>query len=201
MAVLTSRENAILKLGSDSELIRLFNTVWPSIVERLSDESNWSGLLLADAENGFKYERLNYGYDLCLKGKRIYTVGIHLFHQTKLATKWHNHRFPFLIYPLALSGGADVPIYEMEWKDKASGQEGETLVHSGECYAIHRCADVFHRVRSLRNHLSINIADITEPETRPDRLISRSLSAPRTREILKIAGSAIDNSGLSAPSN
>ncbi|RPI71418.1 MAG: hypothetical protein EHM38_03895 [Geobacteraceae bacterium] len=178
-------------MGTGGELISLFDAVYSSIVDRLRQESDWLGFLVTDSSNDFKYERLNYKYDLRVRNEKVYKVGINLFLNNEVATEWHNHRFPFLIYPIALSGSLESPVYKMDWEDKASGEAGTTMVISGECYSIQRCADVFHRVMSLCDHASINIADITEPPVRPDRLTSQKLSSPRTAEILEILRTAI----------
>ena len=74
---------------------------------------------VTDPLNDFKYERLNYKYHLRVRNEKVYKVGINLFLDNEVATEWHNHRFPFQIYPIALSESLESPVYKMDWEDKA----------------------------------------------------------------------------------
>jgi len=195
----TSRMNPVSLQGDPCELIDLFAAVFPSIVQRIEDRSHWFGCLVSDPDNGFVYERLNCCFQLSASSGRVYQTGINLFQKRESGTAWHNHRFPFLVFPIDLGGEAGAPLYEMDWTDSETGESGVMNVVSGECYAIERCLSVYHRVRSLRDHLSINIADVTEPAARPNNTVAETLPDDRVYEILAQLECALESDVCQPP--
>lgn len=181
---MTKSYKSIFKKGDESELINLFNVVYPDILERMKSEEDWFGFAVTDPQNGFRYQRLIYQLELILGQSKVFKLAINLFGSGNPSTQWHNHRFPFLIFPIAMETMEKVPVYTMEWEDKLTGAYGRDEIISGEYYAIERCKDVHHRVTSLCQHASLNIVNVTNSPSRDVRLHSKELKKYQIGEAL-----------------
>jgi hypothetical protein len=123
--------------------------------------------------------------------RREYSVAVHVFPRP-VHGDLHDHRWPFAVYPFAHGVPDGTPLYEMPWEHRQ--QSGVMTVCSRYPYAIEECA-VRHAVRGLHPHMSLTVADITDPPMRPNRLAVVPLSAHVTDVVLAYARDAFRRTG------
>jgi hypothetical protein len=155
----------------------------PVINAHLDDPDSWRGVDLGD-----QYIRIEAVDSLVAAGppRREYSVAVHLFPKP-VQGDLHDHRWPLAVYPFAAGMPDGTPLYEMPWEH--GPKSGVMTVFSRCPYAIEECA-VRHAVRGLLPHMSLTVADITEPPTRPNRLVVMPLSAHVTDVLLAYARDA-----------
>ena len=162
-------------------LVRLL----PTIAARLDEAEAWRGLLIRDTRVDTAYVRL-VCRDLLVSREappRQYLIGAHCFDKAPSKGQLHNHRFPLAVLPFGEGACGDETLYEMPWEARVDGQcvdRGLMRVRSGRPYAMEPCLALYHAVHSLRPHMSISLADVTEDPARPDRLDRADLPAQST---------------------
>ncbi len=135
---------------------------------------------------GEQYIRVDADDSLVCEGvfggppRREYSVAVHVFPRPVLGDL-HDHRWPFAVYPFGAGLPDGTPLYEMPWEHGL--HSGVMTVCSRYPYAIEECA-ARHAVRGHRAHMSLMLADITDPPTRPNRLAVVELSARVTDVVL-----------------
>jgi hypothetical protein len=171
-----ARSPTLQRLLHDLEVINI----------RLDNPDAWRGADIAD-----QYIRIEAIDSLVTAGpqRREYAVAVHVFAKP-VHGDLHDHRWPFAVYPFAVGLPNGTPLYEMPWED--GQQSGVMTVCSRYPYAIEKCA-VRHAVRGLHPHMSLTVADITDPPTRPNRLTVVPLSTHVTDVVLAYARDAFRN--------
>lgn len=170
------------KPGRSLLLRRLLDNL-DAIAARLREPGQWRGVQLTSPDTGISYVRLVCKERLVSEGHepRQYAVGAHLFSRIGEPGHLHNHRFPLAVFPFGASGRDD--LYSMSWESRRGSvvvDRGSMMVRAGHAYAIEDCASLFHSVRTLRPHMSINLADVTDPPARQNRLLLAGLDEPET---------------------
>ncbi|MBW0016332.1 MAG: hypothetical protein JO236_02105 [Mycobacterium sp.] len=154
-----------------------------AIDTHLDNADAWRGAEIAD-----QYIRIEATDSLVSSGaqRREYVVAMHVFPRP-VNGDLHDHRWPFAVYPFAAGLPDGTPLYEMPWEHEQ--RSGIITIGSRYPYAIEDCA-VRHAVRGLRPHMSLTVADITDPPTRPNRLAVAALSANVAAAMLAYARDA-----------
>ncbi|HEY5933258.1 MAG TPA: hypothetical protein VIU61_01410 [Kofleriaceae bacterium] len=165
---------AVATRPEDSPLLARLLQALPQIRVRLTEPSAWRGIVVREPARAVAYRRAVCRDELAT-ATRTFRVSLHDFEDASYEGELHDHRWPIAVMPLDPAGERDVPLYEMPWQIKG-GASGTLLVRSGEPWAIDRCSDVLHAVRSLRPHLSIVMSEITAPATRENRMVIESLA-------------------------
>jgi hypothetical protein len=150
----------------------------------LDDAGAWRGADIAD-----QYVRIEAADSLLIEGHE-HSVAMHIFARA-VTGDLHDHRWPFAVYPFVAGVPDGTPLYEMPWQHWE--QSGVVTVCSRYPYAIEECA-VQHAVRGLRPHMSLTVADITDPPTRPNRLALTPLTANVTEILLAYVRNAFRQS-------
>jgi hypothetical protein len=162
----------------DALLLRRLVRALPMIHEKLGEAAAWRGIHVTEPELEETYLRIVSRDDLVAGDVRL-GVAVHLFERTGYAGRMHDHRWPIAVMPLDLEGRAGEPLYAMPWevrRDDAVVERGELVVRSGAPWAIERCSDVFHAVRSIQSHLSIVVSDVSGPAARANRMVTSPLT-------------------------
>ena len=154
----------------------------------LDDASAWRAIDVAD-----QYIRIETADSMVVSEpeRREYSVALHVFPKP-VQGDLHDHRWPIAVYPFAPGVPDGTPLYEMPWE--LGQQSGVVNVCSRYPYALEECA-IRHAVRGLRPHMSLTVADITDPAKRPNRLVIEKLSANVTEVVLAYVREAFRRSG------
>lgn len=160
----------------DSGLLRKLLVAVDALTGHLDDPGWWNGIRVGTGSTA--YLRIEATQRLVSQGRRPreHSVALHLF-DTAGNTALHDHRWPIAVLPFAEGVADGTPLYEMPWQD--GDTQGALLVRSGAPYALERCA-VRHAVRGLRPHMSVTLADVTDPPTRANRLPVEPISPAET---------------------
>ena len=191
----------ILTNPNRSWMLRVLSRSLPRLEQKLRDAEAWRGVLVVDPSGRSRaYKRVVCQEELLLRSSqpRRLLPALHAFelHDGGL----HNHRFPFAVLPLSPTHRMGEILYEMPWElhaDNTCDLQGTVTVRSGNPYAIENCLDVWHAVRSVRPHLSIQMADITDRPAREDRLTTEPLSTADAENIRLAVLDSLLASGLS----
>jgi hypothetical protein len=177
----------ILTSPTDSPTLRRLLEDLGAIDAHLDDAGAWRAVDVAD-----QYIRIEAADSLVTAGpeRREYSVAMHVFPRP-IVGDLHDHRWPFAVYPFGAGLPDGTPLYEMPWEH--GQRSGVMTVRSRYPYAIEECA-VRHAVRGHRGHLSLTVADITDPPTRPNRLAVVELSGSVTEVVLAYARAAFRRS-------
>lgn len=152
----------------DSPLLARLIQALPQIRVRLAEPVAWRGILVREPGRAVSYRRAVCRDELATTSQ-TFRVSLHDFAEGGYEGELHDHRWPIAVLPLDPAGVLHVPLYEMPWQVRG-GSRGTLIVRSGEPWAIDRCGDVLHAVKSLRPHLSIVMSEITAPATRENRM-------------------------------
>lgn len=193
--------NAILTDPNHSWLLQVLGSVLPGLEQKLRIADAWRGVIVVDpSDRSRMYERVVCQEELRIRSSRprLLLPALHAFELHDGAM--HNHRFPFAVLPLSPAHQVGEVLYEMPWelRDGESCERRKSMiVRSVSPYAIENCLCVWHAVRSVRSHFSVQIADITDPPARENRLVTEPLSAAATEAIRHAVLEALLVSGLS----
>ena len=166
----------------------------PAIATKLEDPKRWRAFVLADPDGGHSYERLQCLDQLVVGSGVEYLVAVQRFQDSGPPTAMHDHRYPFAVLPLELSGRVGVHLYDMPWEYRSGAclrDSGLIRVCSGAAYAIEDHTRIFHAVRSLTPHLSVVMADVTRAASRENRLDATVLGKDRFRDLRRVALNAL----------
>ena len=165
---------AVATRPEDSPLLARLLQALPQISARLAEPSAWRGIVVREPARAVSYRRAVCRDELA-SPTQVFRVSLHDFEDATYEGELHDHRWPIAVMPLDPSGECDVPLYEMPWQIN-DGASGTLLVRSRQPWAIDRCSEVLHAVRSLRPHLSIVMSEITAPATRENRMVIEPLA-------------------------
>lgn len=183
-------------IRGDCTLVRDLRRFLPAIHTRLRAHDAWTAYRVTDPETGHTYDRL-----LCktllkaLDSGTRYQVAAHVFHAPPVGTAMHDHRHPFAILPLALDGRVGQVVYRMPWqlrKGEEVIESGVLDVKAGRPYAIEQPKAVWHAVFGTAPHLSLVIADVSQPPTRAARSAVAALGDTATQTLCATALRTLD---------
>jgi hypothetical protein len=173
---------AVATRPDDSPLLARLLQALPQIRARLAEPAAWAGILVREPERPVAYRRVVCRDDLATS-RQTFRVALHDFEDASYDGELHDHRWPIAVLPLDLAGVVRVPLYEMPYQVRG-GASGTLIVRSGEPWAIDRCREVLHAVRSMRPHVSIVMSEITAPATRENRMVIEPLGDADVVEIV-----------------
>jgi hypothetical protein len=152
-------------------LARLYESI-EAIVVRLREPAAWHAMQIGDGATA--YRRLAC-VDQLATARRKYGVGVHRFPGAGVGAM-HDHRWPIAVFAVGEGDPPGTALYRMVWEAPDNSARGAMIVHAGSGYALEHPA-VRHAVESLRPHVSIALADVTDPPSRENRLAIAPLDA------------------------